>query len=293
MTSASRVLRPTIAALGTFVMVASASATEKPYQQPVAAIPYAHGKPTIDGVVDDAEWQGGFSQQALQTTTFDVNARKISGRQSRFWVMWDEDNLDVAMRSPPRAGERPLQVLKGLGNDQDDVIRDDAYEICISMGASDPQSDLKNGTIQYIGTVTGAHLDGWLETPIGERRVGRHFPYSHAKSRVYRYDSGWASKSRIAAANEWEMEVAIPRASEEGCLKAFHPVDRCAIGKLTAGVDHGIVPTNPPLVDSLGRREQPAHEPRISRETLVEVPLAGLSFGFYLRRKSIICELDS
>lgn len=48
------------------------------YKHPVAVIPYAAAKPVIDGTVDDAEWQGAFSQRALRTT-----GGQISGRQPR------------------------------------------------------------------------------------------------------------------------------------------------------------------------------------------------------------------
>ena len=85
--------------------------------------------------------------------------------------MWDEENLYVAMRDQLRPGERPLQMLRGFDNDQDEVVHDDCYEICISMGASDPATDLKNGTTQFIGTVTGARFDAWLQTPIGGRKT--------------------------------------------------------------------------------------------------------------------------
>ena len=85
-----------------FVLAASCSgvmAAETEYKHPVAAIPYAATKPVIDGTVDDAEWQGAFSQRALQTTR-----KQISARQTRFWMMWDEENIYVAMRDPLRQG---------------------------------------------------------------------------------------------------------------------------------------------------------------------------------------------
>jgi len=82
-------LKKSVIALFTLaVSCAAVLAAETEYQHPVAVIPYAWAKPTIDGKVDDAEWQGAFSQRALQTT-----GRTISSRQARFWVMWDEENL--------------------------------------------------------------------------------------------------------------------------------------------------------------------------------------------------------
>jgi hypothetical protein len=75
------------------------------YRHPVAVIPFATIKPTIDGTVDDGEWQGAFSQRALQTT-----GKAVSSRQARFFMMWDEENIYVAMRDQLRPGERPLQA---------------------------------------------------------------------------------------------------------------------------------------------------------------------------------------
>ena len=54
------------------------------YRHPLVAIPYAVTKPTVDGVISDSEWQGAMSHQALQTI-----GKKISARQTRFWMMWD------------------------------------------------------------------------------------------------------------------------------------------------------------------------------------------------------------
>jgi len=110
-----------IAMLALAASCAASLAAETEYQHPVAVIPYAWEKPTIDGKVDDAEWQGAFSQRALQTT-----GRTISSRQVRFWMMWDEENLYIAMRDPLRPGERPLQVYRGRRTGKDlDIIYDD------------------------------------------------------------------------------------------------------------------------------------------------------------------------
>ena len=67
--------------LSGFVALAAALSAAhgiEPYVHPTIAIPYAATKPVIDGTVDDAEWQGAFSQRALRTT-----GGQISGRQPR------------------------------------------------------------------------------------------------------------------------------------------------------------------------------------------------------------------
>ncbi len=105
------------------MLFATLAAIAGEYQHPVVVIPYAWKKPVIDGVVNDAEWSGAFSQCALQT----VN-KQISTRQTQFWMMWDEDNIYVAMRSPLRPGERVIQDRRGPDSDPD-VIFDDCFEI--------------------------------------------------------------------------------------------------------------------------------------------------------------------
>jgi len=64
-------------------------ATElKDYTTPQLAVPYATEKPVIDGTVNDDEWQQAVSINGLQTLR-----GKVAPRQTRFWVLWDEDNL--------------------------------------------------------------------------------------------------------------------------------------------------------------------------------------------------------
>ena len=109
------------------------AAAEAPYAHPTLAIPYAREKPTIDGVVGDAEWQAAASFNALQTV-----GKKLAARQARFWITWDEENFYVAMRDPLRPGERPIQKYRGREKGKDlDVIFDDCYEIWITVNATD------------------------------------------------------------------------------------------------------------------------------------------------------------
>jgi hypothetical protein len=98
------------------------------YKHPIASIPWE--KPTIDAVVNEAEWQGAFSQQALRTVH-----GTISTRQARFWMMWDEENIYVAMRDSLRKGERLLNALRERGRETN-VVFDDSYEIWISIATT-------------------------------------------------------------------------------------------------------------------------------------------------------------
>ena len=190
------------------VSCAGVSAAETEYKHPVAVIPYAWEKPTIDGVVDDAEWQGAFSQRALRTL-----GGQLSPRQARFWMMWDEENLYLAMRDPLRPGERPLQAYRTRERrgPELDVIYDDCFEIWLSAGASDPLTGQADCTAQFLANIFGTVNDGLLHPGIN----GYHKPTELS------YDTGWEPKSRLTDKNEWEMEMVIPRASlgkTSGCL---------------------------------------------------------------------------
>ena len=88
--------------------MASAAGVRDGYTVPSFVIPYAFHKPVIDGKIDEKEWAGAFSINALQACGIPA----VNGLQARFWLMWDEDNLYVAMRSPLRTGERLLQAIR-------------------------------------------------------------------------------------------------------------------------------------------------------------------------------------
>ncbi len=191
-----------------FVLVASCAvcfAAETEYRHPTAAIPYAWGKPTIDGVVDDAEWQGAASFRALQTT-----GKQISARQTRFWILWDEEHFYVAMRSPLRPGERPIQQHRGREPGMDlSVIFDDCYEIWISVGATDTLTGQPDCSTQFLGNFAGGRYDAIHQPAVGN-------------SRTSSYDTNWEPRSRLTDKNEWEMELVIPRASLGTTERPFH-----------------------------------------------------------------------
>jgi hypothetical protein len=176
-----------------------------PYAHPTIVIPYAAAKPVVDGTVDDAEWQGAFSQRALQTTN-----HQISARQTRFWVMWDEENVYVAMRDRLRPGERPIQALRGRERGKDlDVIFDDCYEIWISVGATDTLTGQPNCSTSFVGNFAGARQDAIHQPAVGN-------------SRTSSYDTDWEPVSRLTKDNLWEMEVVIPRKSLGTTERPFH-----------------------------------------------------------------------
>jgi hypothetical protein len=174
------------------------------YRHPTMAIPYAWQKPTIDGVID-AEWEQAASFNALQAID-----KRINPRQTRFWIMWDEENFYVAMRSPFRQGERPRQAHRGREPETDmDVVWDDSYEIWISVGATDTLTGQPDCSTQFLANITGARSDAIHQPAVGN-------------SRTSSYDTNWEPKNRLTANNEWEMEVVIPRSSLGTTERPFH-----------------------------------------------------------------------
>jgi len=163
------------------------------YRRPTVTVPYASQKPTIDGAIDEAEWQIAESVNALQTTR-----GQVSARQTRFWMMWDEDNLYMAMRSPLRPGERLMQALRRRGRDIN-VVFDDSYEVWLDPGATDPKTGLVC-FYQFLCNFAGARLDTIHLPSVGNSRLT--------------YETGWEPKNRITPdGTAWEWELQIPRAS--------------------------------------------------------------------------------
>lgn len=161
------------------------------YKSVQLTVPYAKTKPVIDGVIDDTEWSGAISLNALQTT-----GRAVSSRQTRFWLAWDEDNLYLAMRSPLRDGERPIQALRDTDTDVN-VVFDDSYELWLDLDTN--STDGQPVYFQYLGNFAGARWDVMNEPAVGNSRLG--------------WTAGWKTFNRLSPTGAWEMEVVIPRAS--------------------------------------------------------------------------------
>lgn len=162
------------------------------YKVPTLTVPYAWHKPTLDGVVRDREWQEALSVNALQTTT-----HAVSPRQTRFWLMWDENFLYLAMRSPLRPGERVIQALRERDKDVN-VVFDDSYEIWLDVGTHSP--DGQPVFFQYLSNFAGARYDVMQEPAAGNSRIS--------------WTAHWNPKNRLTPDGRfWEMEMAIPRRS--------------------------------------------------------------------------------
>lgn len=163
------------------------------YKRPTITVPYAWTKPTIDGAVHEEEWRGAESIDALQTTR-----KQISARRTRFWMLWDEDNLYLAMRSPLRPGERVIQALRRRTREKN-VVFDDSYEVWLDVGALDPKTGLVC-FFQFLANYAGARYDTLHLPSVGNSRLT--------------FNTGWEPKSRITPGGKaWEWELVVPRES--------------------------------------------------------------------------------
>jgi hypothetical protein len=162
------------------------------YTVPKFVIPYAAQSPVMDGVIDPVEWK-----QALQINlTQQLKTREVSAMQTQWFLMWDEDNLYVAMRSPLREGERLRQGQRRRDRDYN-VVFDDSYEFWIDVGSSSP--DGQPVFFQFLGNFAGARFDCLFEPQVGNSRLG--------------WTSHWNPVNRVSDDNAWEYEMAVPRDS--------------------------------------------------------------------------------
>jgi hypothetical protein len=162
------------------------------YATATVTVPYAWQKPTMDGVIRDDQWRNAVSVNALQSTD-----KRLSARQATFWMMWDENNIYIAMRSPLRPGERLIRALRDRSHDVNCVF-DDSYEIWVDAGTHSP--DGQPVFFQYLSNFAAARYDVMFEPAVGNSRIS--------------WTAGWNPQNRLTEnGSVWEMELTIPRSS--------------------------------------------------------------------------------
>jgi hypothetical protein len=177
----------------TFAAAGEPISVHSGYQSPKFCIPFTAVPPRLDGMIRDDQWLNALSVNALQTTE-----GLVSSRQTRVWMMWDADNLYIAMRSPLRPGERVLQATREPDRDNVKAVFDDSYEIWLNFGSRSPDGEIV--FFQYLGNSAGAKYDVMFEPTVGNSRPG--------------WESGWKPRNHITSDGKyWEMTVAIPRKS--------------------------------------------------------------------------------
>ena len=153
-----------------FLSAGLATAAESPgvhadYKTPLFTIPYTATPPAINGTIDDSQWKNALSINALQTTE-----GAVSTRSTTVWMLWDEDHLYIAMRSPLRTGERVMQANREASRDNAKTVFDDSYEIWLNFGTRSPDGEIV--FFQYLGNAAGAKYDVMFEPTVGNSRPG-------------------------------------------------------------------------------------------------------------------------
>lgn len=155
------------------------------------AAPRLATPPEIDGRIGGEEWRYASQINALQ-----ANGRGVSKRPVTWMVTWDPEHLYVAMRSPLRPGERPVQSERRKGRDKN-VVWDDSFELWIDIGSESPEG--LPVFFQYMSNLAGVKLDTMHIPTAGNQRMS--------------WTAEWDVVNRLTEDNVWEMEMAIPRDS--------------------------------------------------------------------------------
>ncbi|MFW5682682.1 MAG: glycoside hydrolase domain-containing protein [Phycisphaeraceae bacterium] len=162
------------------------------------AAPRIETPPTIDGEIGEEEWKYAARLNALQARLAGVSAREVT-----WFTTWNPDHLYIAMRSPMRPGERPIQNLRRTGRDIN-VAFDDSYEVWLDVDSRSPEG--LPVFFQYLANIAGAKLDTMHIPTAGNQRMS--------------WTADWLVVNRLTDDNVWEMEMEIPR-ENLGVLEPF------------------------------------------------------------------------
>jgi hypothetical protein len=193
-------------ALAAALHLPGARAAEAPYALPerkpdtgytTFAIPRAGTTPTLDGVIDTAEWAGATMFNAMGDQQKPPSWSHLYPRWVTWWMMWDDDNLYLASRSQ-RLKNESLAVRYRDESRGGNTVFDDSVEIHFNP---------------YGRNTPGGALPWAAQAIINPLGVGYYskFIWSVA-ARTSAWRPGWKMGSKIHA-DFWEIEIAIPRQS--------------------------------------------------------------------------------
>jgi hypothetical protein len=169
-----------------------------PYPPPLLTVPHVPAAPTIDGVIDDAEWA-----RASQTTGFhEFKAKVLAPQQvqTTWWFSWDDEHLYLACRYP-LFPEGTILATQKSGDG----------------GGSNPDAGSE--------ILRGDHLEIRLATILDRKAITNEFffqflvnPYGAIEDARVRQSEGWPglewqSEARVGSKvqrDRWEIELAIP-----------------------------------------------------------------------------------
>ena len=93
----------------------------------------------------------------LQPAGFADHGQADAHHQAHVLMMWDEENLYLAMHNPLRPGERLLQSQRRDRGPDPAIFADDLYEIWISVDATDPISGNRHCSSQFLANLHSGH----------------------------------------------------------------------------------------------------------------------------------------
>ncbi len=174
--------------LGAFVMIASAAAgagaaaDEVEPDRPRVEIGWTETPPTLDGRLDEGEWDDAAYLTDLTQATPDEGAQAT--QRTEVYVMTDRDRLYVGVRL---WDTDPDQIVRNQMRRDADLRRDDRFSLTL-----DPFLDRQNGYLFQVNA-NGARRDFLIE--------GRNTDGS--------WDGRWYAKTTVDDRG-WTLEIAIP-----------------------------------------------------------------------------------
>jgi len=175
--------------------------------RPEVALPLMATPPTIDGVIDEAEWAGATRNVGMYSRALS----RLGDREAIFWAGSDGEQLYMAVKSElPPGGELLTRAVPDADNDVTATTRDDSIELVVHPHLGATEDDRRY--FHIIVNERGAIFDRWFDEGNPQNRINRNWRlqnWTFANSKA----DGW-----------WHVEIAIPF-SEIGATEAdlSHP----------------------------------------------------------------------
>ncbi len=178
-------------AIGTMLVALAPGAAQM--ARPEVVLPLMSVAPTIDGVIDEAEWAGAMRNVGMYSRTL----ARLGDRETIFRAGSDGASLYIAVRSElPPGGELLTRAVPDGDNDVTAVTRDDSIELVVH-----PHLGATEGDRRYFHLIVnerGAMFDRWLDEGNPQNPVNRNWRLKNWQFANTRHD-GW-----------WDVEIAIP-----------------------------------------------------------------------------------
>lgn len=182
--------------LSVLVMLSAAAAETTPLAVPCVALPLMKQPPTVDGLIDEAEWKHAVRNVGIVSH----RTRATTTREGVFWLGCDGPTLYLALKTEaPPDGRILTRAVPDAQHDVRAALLDDSIELVI-----DPKRGRTHGDRAYYHLISngrGALFD-WAMDPDNKqnpRQLGWRIPQWRIQQQLA---DGW-----------WNVEVAIPLAA--------------------------------------------------------------------------------